>query len=63
MRDKRGVYYFVQEVKQLIFTKKSLGFWIFAVYASFFAWLMHSFAVRSFLASFKQLVTKFLTKA
>jgi hypothetical protein len=63
MQDKSGVYYFVLEVKRKIVTKKSLGFWLLAVYASFFAWLMHSFAVRSFLASFKQLVAKFLTKA
>ncbi len=40
-----------------------LGLWLFAAYASFGAWLFHSFAVKFFLFSVQRLLAKFLARA
>lgn len=38
------------------------GLWLAAGYASFFAWLLHGFAFRAFLASLRELAVKFLMR-
>jgi hypothetical protein len=41
----------------------TVGWWMAVAYASFGAWLLHSFAVRFFFVTIQRLFLKFLVKA